>query len=100
MTNTKIWSIEEIKELLENNDTMVLRSVIKLWELQTQEEKEECKTLTHNGVGFSGFDAELLSSFAQQAIWKGYLSRKQTFIARKRLYKYCGQLVKIANKVI
>lgn len=96
-TATKVWTKDEIKHLLETNDRMVMKSIVKIYEKQTEDEKLAETTAHHNGVGFNGVDAELLSSYAKQ-ILKGYtLSAKQMIWARKKIMKYSGQLTKIAN---
>ena len=94
---TKTWTKEEILNLLANNDEMVKRSVLKLYEKQTDYEKAVQNTEENNGVGFNGLDANLLSSFAEFALKSGFLTTKQTAIARNKLKKYAGQLAKIAN---
>lgn len=93
----KTWTKEEIKELLEKNDEMVKRSVLKLYERQTELEQSSEETREDNGVGFNGADAPILSSFAKFIIKAGFLTSKQTAIARKKLVKYSNQLAKIAN---
>ena len=97
---TKTWTKEEIKELLEKNDEMVKRSVLKLYEKQTDYEKATQSTQEYNGVGFNGTDSTILSSFAEFIKKTGFLTTKQTTIARKKLMKYSNQLAKIANGII
>lgn len=96
----KVWTIEEIKELIATSDKMVARSVVKLYELQTTSEQAAQETHERNGVGFNGVDAPILSSFAEFYKNRGYLSVKQTALARKKLGKYARQLVSIANGTI
>lgn len=96
----RVWTVEEIKELIKTSDKMVARSVVKLYELQTASEQAAQETHERNGVGFNGIDAAILSSFAQWYKSNGYLSPRQTALARKKLYKYSGQLVRIANGTI
>lgn len=93
----KFWFDSEIKQLLETNDQMVVRSLVKLYECQTADEQVERETKHHNGVGFSAFDASILSSFAQQVKQNRRLSVKQMEIARKKLTRYSKQLTAIAN---
>ena len=94
---SKVWTKDEIKNLLETNDQMVARSVKKLYEYQTADEQEEKTANINNGVGFNGTDAEFLSSIAEWLISGKKLSQKQLDITRKKLFKYAGQLAKIAN---
>ena len=92
------WDKERMVHYLENSDEMVRRAVVKIWELQTADEQLSEATRHHNGVGFNGYDAQILTSFAKQ-IRDGFrLSEKQMSIARKRMLKYTKQLVDIANQ--
>ena len=77
-------------------DGFVGRAVYALFERQTNEEQNADMTVHQNGVGFSGCDAEILSSFAK--FWKktGFLTPKQLVLARKKLGKYRRQLAEIA----
>lgn len=99
-TATRVWTKDEIKHLLETNDKMVLKSIVKIFEKQTEDEKVAEVTNHQNGVGFNGVDAELLSSFAKQILKYGRLSDKQMVYARKKIMKYSSQLTKIANGVL
>ena len=96
----KTWTKEEIKDLILKNDEMVKRSVLKLYERQTAYEQLVGETEEDNGVGFNGIDSEILSSFAKFIQKAGFLTPKQTTIARKKLVKYSNQLAKIANGLI
>lgn len=93
----KKWSKDEIREMLMVSDKAVARGLVMIYSLQTDSERNESMTVEHNGVGFSGVDAEFLSSLAKQVLAKGGLSEKQLFYARKKMFKYAGQLTKIAN---
>jgi hypothetical protein len=99
---TKVWTKEEIRGQLETKDHWVIRGLLALYEKQTIEEQDLDATTESNGVGFSAFDAEILSSFAKQILqsdgrYNTPLSPKQLVVARKRILKYSGQLACIAN---
>lgn len=94
---TTHWTKERILELLETSDKMVHRSIVKIYEYQTADEQSTESTSHHNGVGFNGIDAPLLSSFAKQVLNGRTLSPKQMIYARKKIMKYSNQLAKIAN---
>jgi hypothetical protein len=93
----KIWTKEEIKVLLETKDEMVKRSLLAIFSLQTNDEQESESTTHNNGVGFTGTDSEILSSFSKQLQSRGWLSPKQMTIARKKILKYTRQLTDVAN---
>ena len=50
-------------------------------------------TLERNGIGFTGPDAEILTSFARQYQRRGCLSPKQMIILRRRIPAYARQIV-------
>jgi hypothetical protein len=98
MTNTKrIWKKEEIRKLLETRDEAVLRGMCKIFELQTFDEQQSDSTNHDNGVGFTGADAMIMSSFVKFYHKRGFITLKQMMIARKKMLKYSGQLAKIVN---
>lgn len=94
---SKIWTKEEIQNLLKNNTGFAVRSLVKIYQYQTADEQSTQTTAEYNGVGFNGFDAEIMSKFAVYFMENNYLSEKQVAIVKKRIYKYAGQLTKIAN---
>lgn len=118
----RIWTVEEIKNLLETNDLMVMKSLVKLFEHQTVTEQNCEETIELNHMGFNSIDASFLSSLAIQSKvfldygcnpWKNprvcdncslaycaKLTTRQFEVARKCIMKYAGQITKIANKVI
>ena len=96
-TKMKVWTAEEIKELINTNNAFVARSLVKLFERQTADEQNSEMTKYQNKMGFSAFDADILSSMAKQFQRYGKLTEKQTVVARRRLQKYTKQLTRIAN---
>ena len=94
---TKNWTIEEIRNLLEESDKAVARAILAIYGRQTASEQSTETTSESNGVGFNGVDAPFLSSLAKFYEEKGYLSPKQVSYGRKKIRKYAGQLVNIAN---
>jgi hypothetical protein len=83
---------EEFVELLDTYNVWVERTLVVLFERQTAEEQERQITAEDNGVGFTGFDGNILSSLAQQVIDK----TERGVPAGKRLTE--GQLTKICRK--
>lgn len=88
---------ESIQALLETSDKALLRGLMVIFALQTVSEKESHMTREHNGVGFSPFHAEFLSSLAHQLQRGRTLSPKQMAALRKTMRRYAGQLAKVAN---
>lgn len=95
--NQRVWTKDEIKSLLEKDAKFVGRAIVKLFEKQTRGEQDSDQTMEDNGVGFNGFDAEILSNFAKFFMKTGFLTKKQLAIARKKVIKYAKQLTMIAN---
>jgi hypothetical protein len=94
----RVWTKDEIRERLLSSDQWVRRAVVTIYGLQTSDEQDSQTTTHVNSVGYSGADAEIMSSFAVQ-IGRGWLlSAKQMAIARRKFVKYAGQLAKVANK--
>jgi hypothetical protein len=93
----KVWTKNEIKGLIESRDDAVVRGMLRIYDLQTESEKVFGDTHANNGVGFSGVDGEIMSSFVEFYNKANFLSYKQMKIARKKMLKYAGQLTKIAN---
>lgn len=93
----RTWTQEEIKMLVQKNDRVLYGALLKLYECQTADEKAAGDTHEHNGAGFNGVDAGILSSFCEFLKRTGFLTAKQKIIARKKLVKYTKQLTKLAN---
>lgn len=107
---TKTERIQIIREKLRNCDPWILRGLHAIYQRQTEEEQAAERTIEHNGIGFSGIDGDILSSFAERMIQRGYVkehaphynlgmffSPKQEAILRNRMPKYAGQLDKISQ---
>lgn len=93
----KKWNKENISELLQKSDKAVLRGLKVIYSLQTESEKEIETTHFHNGVGFTGSDAQFLTSLAKSYEHYGKLTEKQMIFLRKKIMKYAGQLARVSN---
>jgi hypothetical protein len=93
--NAVVWTVDSLKELIRTNDNAVIRAMLKIYQYQTHDEQVAERTEYNNSVGFSGVDAEIMTSFAKWYENKKYLSPKQMEIARKKMVKYAGQLLLI-----
>ena len=90
--NGKDYTQTDIKDMLKNNDKAVIRGMLVIYEYQTDDEKSTDQTMHHNGMGFTGVDAFILTQFVKFYQEHGYLSPKQMDIARKKMPKYAGQI--------
>lgn len=93
----RVWTEEEIRNLIQTNDTVLYRALLKLYSCQTESEQEYGKTTHKNGVGFNSFDAEFLTSASEFLKHRNYLTDRQKASVRKKLVKYNKQLTKLAN---
>jgi hypothetical protein len=91
------WTQEQIRELVQTNDKVLYGALRKLYECQTEDERCSGSTIEHNGKGFNGVDAPILSSFCEFLNEAGFLTDKQKILARKKLVKYTKQLTLLAN---
>ena len=93
---TKDSLIKALKEQLATRDNQAIKGLLTIYSYQTIEEQCDGHTKEFNGVGFSGFDSDILSSFAQQYLEKGWLSPKQMNYVKKYMPKYSKQLIEIS----
>ena len=94
---TKKAKIAHIRNMVSTNPSWALRALERIYALQTSDEQACGITRNLNGVGFSGADSEILSSFAEQVKKGRTLSPKQMTILYKKMPKYARQLMGIAD---
>lgn len=93
--------VTALRTLLAVNSSWAIRGLIAIYNLQTEDEKLAETTSHDNGVGFTGVDSEILSSFAKQVLAKRFAaSPKQMKILHKKMPKYAKQLDKVAQGII
>ena len=94
----KYERIAALKEKLSSDVRWAKAGCARIFEYQTRDEQETDSTRIWNGVGFSGADAEILSSFAKQINAGTFVgSPKQLEILFKKMPKYAKQLDRIAQ---
>ncbi len=86
--------VARIKELLKEQDLILFYGLRFIYNLQTEDEKRAEETYHRNNVGFSGLDAEFLSSLAKQAGDRG-LTEKQVPHARRKMMAYAAQIERV-----
>ena len=123
-TVSKVWTENEIVELVTGSDTAAMRAVLAVWKRQTEDEKSSHTTRHDNTVGFSQADAGHGTSMARwmmgfgwntgttmtEAAEDGTMRRKiggackraggtmsRMDLCRKLAVKYRRQLMEIAN---
>lgn len=93
----RVWTEEEIKFLVQNNDKVLYGALKNLYNCQTADEQSSAETTHANGAGFNALDAEFLTSCAKFLLERGFLTDRQKVIVRKKLVKYNKQLTRLAN---
>ena len=119
----KIWTRDEINEMLRTNDKAVERAIVRLFELQNADEQRFATTNVHNNRGFCSSDARAGTRFARwiqglddknrkkfpakslnhpraYRIFRNYCKNGEGVIGRARriAIKHSRQLVEIANE--
>jgi len=95
---TKIATQVFVKKQLSTNPNWAKRALVKIFEYQTAEEQAHECTSEYNGVGFTGCDGEILTSFAKQLLRKNFLSEKQMAIVFRKMPKYWSQIIRISDQ--
>lgn len=96
---TKKEAVRVFREKLGTDDKWAVRGLVAVYNRQTSYEQRAGTVQEDNGVGFTGADAEFLTSLARQTCDRG-LSEKQMACLKRRMPKYAGQLLKIAKKEV
>jgi hypothetical protein len=91
------FSENEIKEMLLYNNSALMKSLLLLYECQTEEEKEMGESFNKNNAGFNKYDSSILSKYSREIKDKGGLYKYQIKELRKRILKYNKQITKIIN---
>lgn len=94
---TKIALEQYMKRKLSTDRTWAIKALLKIAQFQTSEEFESENTRFINGVGFTGIDAPILTSFAKQYLQKGFLTKKQMELLLKKMPKYWRQIVSVSD---
>ena len=92
-TITKKTKTEFVKMMLSTNQKWALRCLEVIYSQQDPIEQCSNYTILKNGIGFSGADSQILSSFARQYKQRGTLSEKQMVVLQKRAPHYWEQIL-------
>jgi hypothetical protein len=88
----------QLQDLLGRSDEACKRALLVVFANQTATEQQCEGTFEDNGIGFTGVDGHILSSFAKQLNRFGKLSEKQMVILRKKMPRYWRQLWREAQR--
>lgn len=106
--DTKAERTAYYKSKLSTDAKWALKALRVIGSFQTQEEQTVERTVEYNGVGFTGFDGGILTSYlAQVQRWDGSpisqaryscpLSARQMVTLHKLITKYADQLIRIGD---
>lgn len=98
MKITKKLRKDFIHKQLSSERIWARQALLLIYNYQTNEEKITQHTLVENGLGFTAFDCEILTSFAKQIIRKD-LTKKQWDILFKKIPKYWGQIYECCDLI-
>jgi hypothetical protein len=98
-----------IRANMAENEKWLVRGLLAIYSRQTADEQVSAATRHDNGVGFSAFDADILSSYAQQVQrWEAQpasqrqyaapLSPRQKEVAVRKMSRYARQLATIVQE--
>ena len=97
-TTTKKDTLIFVKTKLGTDKVWALKALIRIFqENQTADEQAAQVTSHDNGIGFTGCDAQFLSSLAQNYLRYGRLSDKQMGFVFKKMPKYARQVVAMSD---
>ena len=100
MNATKKDTLLFVKTKLATDPVWAVKALVRIYqENQTADEQVSQSTTHDNGIGFSGCDAEFLSSLAQAQLKYGRLTDKQLSFVLKKMPKYAGQVIKMSDPV-
>lgn len=108
---TKKAKIEHFKAKLSTDPKWAVQGLLRIHQNQTAEEQARGETVEDNGIGFTGCDAHILTSFANQAKrkiatakqrgwqvrWELALSQKQMALLHRKMPKYAAQLLSVSD---
>lgn len=98
-------TLDYVKQQLMTDDRWLYRGLLAIYDRQTTDEKIAETTRHDNGKGFTGADAQIMTSMAEQLKRRGFLTVKQIAYLRggrnadrARIEKYARQLLKVAEE--
>lgn len=98
MNATKKDTLAFVKQQLASNKVWATKALVRIYQENQTADEQVAKTTSHdNGIGFSGCDAEFLSSLAEQYLRRGNLSDKQMVFVHKKMPKYARQVVAMSD---
>lgn len=96
-TSQKQWE-RYLKDLLRTNDTALLRSVVLVYNGQTEEERHKGKSIEDNCIGFDKIDAAEMGAIARKIKAGKVLTKSELAKTRNKMPKYWRQLMVVSKE--
>lgn len=96
-TSQKQWEVF-LKELVSTNDRALFKSIILIYNNQTNEEKTQGKSIEDNYVGFTKTDAYEMGQIAKKIKCGQPLTKGELAKSRNKMKKYWKQLMIISKE--
>ncbi|MDD4804589.1 MAG: hypothetical protein PHN69_05385 [Candidatus Pacebacteria bacterium] len=96
-TNQKQWE-SYLKNLVKTNDRALIKAIVLIYDLQTEEEKNTGQSVEENKIGFSKIDAYELGNIAKKIKRGQSLTEAEVAKSRNKMQKYWKQLMTISKK--
>lgn len=96
-TNQKQWE-SYLKNLVKINDKALYKSIILIYEMQTDKERYIGESKEENGIGFTKVDAKEMSDIAKKIKQGNELTSGEIAKSRNKMQKYWKQLMIISKR--
>ena len=95
---TKKNTVTFVKTKLATDPVWAVKALVRIYQENQTADEQASKATTHdNGIGFSGCDAEFLSSLAEAQLKYGRLTDKQMSFVLKKMPKYARQVIAFSD---
>lgn len=99
MKVTQKQIVSYVRQQLSTNPVWAVKALVRIFqENQTSDEQAANSTSHDNGIGFTGTDANFLSSLAKAQLQYGRLTEKQMVFVFKKMPKYSRQVIQMSNQ--
>lgn len=96
-TTQKQWEAY-LKDLIRTNDKALLRAIVLIHDMQTEEEKAQNESTIDNNIGWSKWDAKEMGDIAKKLKRGEPLTNGELAKSRNKMQKYWKQLMHISKQ--
>lgn len=98
MSKNRLKIREFIKRKLATDDRWAKKALLCLFNRQTEGERIDRTTYKDNQVGFTAFDADILTGMAKHLLKKSFLTEGQLNLVKKKVPKYWNQIYGLCDQ--